>query len=66
MPPPLQKVLDECIKAIAAFKALPPSRRLEITRYIARLKSPKSVDRNVGKAIEFLTGKARFLGRDIL
>jgi len=50
--------------ARAVFDALPPSRRLEILRYIAMLKSPVSVARSVARAIAFLNGEGRFVGRD--
>jgi hypothetical protein len=50
--------------AQALFANLPASRRLEIVRYIARLKSEESVDRNVERAIRFLLGQERFIGRD--
>lgn len=61
-------------KLIAAFKQnkeakkvfdqLTASRRLEIVRYISFLKTEESVDRNIIKAINFLLGKERFVGRD--
>ncbi len=46
------------------FDGLPPSRRKEIVRYLANLKTPDSLERNVKKAIGFLMGKERFIGRD--
>ncbi len=46
------------------FERLPPSRRLEIVRYIGLLKSEESVERNVARAISFLTGGERFVGRE--
>ncbi|MCB0523292.1 MAG: YdeI/OmpD-associated family protein [Saprospiraceae bacterium] len=46
------------------FDALPASRRKEIVRYIANLKTEESVERNVSRAIGFLLGKERFIGRD--
>jgi Bacteriocin-protection, YdeI or OmpD-Associated/Domain of unknown function (DUF1905) len=59
------------VKALAAnaaaqsvFDALPASRRLEIVRYLARLKTVQSLEKNIPKAIDFLLGKARFVGRD--
>jgi hypothetical protein len=46
------------------WKALPPSRRKEIVRYFARLKSPEARARNVQKALHVLAGgKARFMAR---
>jgi len=51
-------------QARAVFESLRPSLQLEIVRYIARLKSEESVDRNVVRAIDFLMGRGRFVGRD--
>ncbi len=51
-------------KAKAVFDGLSPSRRKEIVRYIANLKTAQSVDKNVKRAIRFLLGKERFIGRD--
>jgi len=46
------------------FDKLSPSKQKEIVRYISNLKSETSVDRNVKRAINFLLGKERFVGRD--
>ena len=46
------------------FDSLPPSRQKEIIRYISNLKTEESVTNNIEKAIGFLTGKNRFIGRD--
>ena len=46
------------------FDNLPPSRQKEIIRYISNLKTEESVLNNIKKAIGFLTGKNRFIGRD--
>jgi hypothetical protein len=62
--PELDRALAANAEARAMFDALPPSRRFEIVRYIAALKSPASTQRNVARAIAFLTGKGRFIGRD--
>lgn len=62
--PKLVKALKENKEANVVFKSLTPSRQKEIVRYIASLKSEESIDRNVSRAIDFLTGKARFVGRD--
>lgn len=65
---PLHKALKTAFRlnpeAYKIFKALPPSRRLEINRYISNLKSDESVKRNVARAIGFLNGNTRFIGRD--
>ena len=46
------------------FDDMAPSRQHEIVRYIDNLKTDESVDRNVGRALDFLLGKGRFVGRD--
>lgn len=51
--------------AQAAWDKLPPSRRKEMLRYFAALKSDEARTSNVEKAIRVLSGsKERFLGRD--
>lgn len=62
--PKLVKALEENPEAKAIFDALRPSLQLEIVRYIGHLKTEESIDRNVLKAIGFLLGKVRFVGRD--
>jgi hypothetical protein len=62
--PKLVKALEENTDAKRIFDSLPPSRKKEIIRYISFLKTEESVDKNVNRAIDFLLGKGRFLGRD--
>lgn len=62
--PHLVKALAKNIAAKRVFDQLPPSRKKEIVRYISALKTEDSIHRNVQKAIEFLSGKSRFVGRD--
>ena len=62
--PKLQKALTENTAAKAIFDQQPPYLQLEIIRYINHLKTEESIDRNVKKAIQFLLGKERFIGRD--
>ena len=62
--PKFLEALENNIDAKIIFDGLPPSRRHEIVRYISFLKTEESVDRNVKRAIDFLTGKGRFVGRD--
>ena len=62
--PKLIKALKENKEAKAVFDNLNPSSRNEIVRYISNLKSEESIDRNVKKAVAFLLGKERFVGRD--
>jgi hypothetical protein len=62
--PKLEAALKANKNAKATFDQLPPSRQKEIIRYISYLKTEASVDKNVARAIQFLTGKDRFVGRD--
>jgi uncharacterized protein YdeI (YjbR/CyaY-like superfamily) len=62
--PKLVKALKENTAAKKVFDSLPPSRKKEIVRYIANLKTAESVDRNIKRAIDFLTGNSNFIGRD--
>lgn len=62
--PKLVKALKENKEAKTIFDSLAPSRQKEIVRYIAMLKTTESVDRNIKRAINFLTGKENFIGRD--
>lgn len=62
--PKLKLALAANVEARAVFDRLPPSRQQEIVRYIARLKTEASRDRNIIRAINFLLGKERFIGRD--
>ncbi len=63
-PPKLLKALDENIEAKKVFDSLPLSRQKEIIRYISFLKTDDSITKNVQKAVGFLTGKNRFVGRN--
>ncbi|MEH6307158.1 DUF1905 domain-containing protein [Olivibacter sp. CPCC 100613] len=60
----LIKALHENQEAKNIFDKLSPSLRHEIVRYIANLKTEASIDNNVIRAIDFLLGKGRFIGRD--
>lgn len=62
--PKLMKALNENPEAKKVFDALPTSRRREIIKYISFLKTEKSIEKNVVRAIGFLLGKERFIGRD--
>jgi hypothetical protein len=62
--PKFVKALESNSSAKAVFDKLSPSRRHEIVRYISALKTEESVDRNAKKAIAFLLGRGRFVGRD--
>ncbi|WP_412062373.1 YdeI/OmpD-associated family protein [Rubrivirga sp. IMCC45206] len=56
--------LEKDDAARRVYDGLPPSRRKEIVRYLSHLKTDESVRRNVSRAIEFLHGNGRFIGRD--
>lgn len=56
--------LTENEVAKTVFDGLPASRRLEIVRYLARLKTQSILEKNVKRAINFLMGNERFIGRD--
>lgn len=62
--PKFTKALKKNTEAKAVFESLSPSRQKEIVRYISNLKTEASVDKNVTRAINFLLGKERFVGRD--
>lgn len=64
--PDFSKALADNEVARAAFERLTPSRQKEILRYISGLKTQKSIDKNVKRAIEFLSGHGKFVGRDSL
>jgi hypothetical protein len=59
-----RNALDENANAKKAWNALVPSRKKEILRYFAALKSEEAKARNMNKAIEVLSGsEARFMAR---
>ena len=62
--PKLVAMLDSNPAAKTAFDDMAPSRQKEIVRYIDNLKTEESVDRNVRRALDFLLGKGRFVGRE--
>ena len=62
--PAFTTALAENKEAKDVFDGLPASRKKEIIRYISALKTPESVDKNIHRAIGFLTGNNRFVGRD--
>jgi uncharacterized protein YdeI (YjbR/CyaY-like superfamily) len=50
--------------ALENWEALVPSRKKEVLRYFAALKSPEARARNLERALHVLSGrKGRFLGR---
>ncbi|HSY60731.1 MAG TPA: YdeI/OmpD-associated family protein [Cytophaga sp.] len=64
MHPKLKAALTKNKNAKEIYDGLRPSLQLEIVRYISFLKTEESVDRNVLRAVNFLLGKERFIGRD--
>jgi hypothetical protein len=62
--PELTKALSQNKEAEAVFKALPPSKRKEIVRYISNLKTAETREKNIKLAVGFLLGKNRFMARD--
>jgi Domain of unknown function (DUF1905)/Bacteriocin-protection, YdeI or OmpD-Associated len=62
--PKFENALKENKQAKKVFDNLRPSLQLEINRYISRLKTEETIDRNVSRAIQFLLGNGRFVGRD--
>lgn len=64
MPVWFRETLKEHPEAEANWVALSPSRKKEILRYFAGLKSPESRARNLAKSIQVLSGaNGRFMGR---
>lgn len=62
-PEAFRRALAAAPEAARAFAALPPSRQTEIVRYLARLRSEEALARNVERAVAFLEGRGRFVGR---
>ncbi|AEF85573.1 conserved hypothetical protein [Treponema primitia ZAS-2] len=62
--PKFIKALEENSEAKTVFDGLSPSKKHEIIRYISFLKTEKSIDKNIDKAIDFLLGNGNFVGRD--
>ena len=64
MHPKLEAALAKNKEAKNIYDSLPVSRQKEILKYIIFLKTEDSLDRNINRAIEFLSGRGRFIGRD--
>lgn len=62
--PKLIAALNQNKEAKAVYEQLSPSLKKEIVRYIDNLKAAETVDKNISRAIAFLLGKGRFVGRD--
>lgn len=64
LPPAFHRALRSSPKARSAWQSLPPSRKKEVARYIASLKSEEARMRNVEKAVRALGARsAYFMGR---
>jgi hypothetical protein len=65
LPVSFQAALNANSTAAANWQRLIPSRRKEILRYFAGLKSERALERNVDKALRVLGGESeRFMARD--
>lgn len=59
------KALNKDKKATQVFNSLSPSLKKEIIRYLSALKTEKSLEKNIARALNFLKGKERFVGREL-
>lgn len=64
MHPRLKSALENNTEAKVKFDSLTPSLQKEIIRYISFLKTEEAITRNCQKAVNFLLGNERFIGRD--
>lgn len=64
MHPKFKTALTKNKEAETVFEGLRPSLKQEIVRYLSHLKTEESLERNLVRAINFLLGKERFIGRD--
>jgi hypothetical protein len=56
--------LEKNKKALEKFNTHPPYLQKEIMRYINSLKTEESIERNIKRAIAFLTVNGKFIGRN--
>jgi hypothetical protein len=64
MPRWFSRALRQNVQVGRNWAALPPSRRKEVLRYFAGLKSPEARERNLARAIDVLSGvTGRFMAR---
>lgn len=64
IPPEFESALKKNKTAKTTFDQLSPSRQKEIVRYLASLKTTASLKKNILRALNFLEGKERFVGRE--
>lgn len=65
MDPNFLLALEKNLEAKKVYDSLIPSLQKEINRYINNLKSENSKLKNVDKAIQFLLGQEKFVGRKL-
>ena len=63
-PPSFLKALADNPQAKEVFDKLPTYLQKEINKYLTSLKTQTSLDLNINRAVQFLLGKGRFIGRD--
>lgn len=63
-PVAFEQALKKDKDAKAAYDQLAPYLRKEINRYLSGLKTQESLNKNISRALNFLKGKERFIGRD--
>ena len=65
MDPNFLLALEKNLEAKKVYDSLIPSLQKEINRYINNLKSENSKLKNIDKAIQFLLGQEKFIGRKL-
>ena len=63
-PEVFSNALEDNPQAKAVFHKMPPYLQKEINRYLSNLKSQASLELNIDRAIKFLLGKGKFIGRE--
>lgn len=64
IPPDFLSALKSDKEAERVYNNMSNSLQTEIIRYLAGLKTKESLERNITRAINFLKGKERFIGRE--
>ncbi|MCH5717108.1 YdeI/OmpD-associated family protein [Niabella hibiscisoli] len=64
VPEVFEQALKKDKEAKVVYEQLAPYLRKEINRYLSGLKTQESISKNTIRAINFLKGKERFIGRD--
>lgn len=63
-PAAFEQALKKDKEAKMVYDQLPPYLRKEMNRYLSGLKTQESIHKNITRALNFLKGKERFIGRD--